>query len=387
MIKKRTVKNIILTVVAIAVLVAIIAFFPSIMRFLLSVLLVFVPFILAYLVSLFANKLADALQKRFRLPRKLAAILVIILTVGVLGGIIGGIVWKIVEEIKQMYDNFPSIYASIQTSWNRLSNNLSNIIDELPENIQLSIDSVYERFMDGLANIVRDAKIFKTAGDFAKRLPSILVSVITFILSLYFMISDSKEVNEFLKKYVPNSVQIRVSQLKAEVKRYMGGYLKAQLIMMCISSVILFIGFLILKVQYALIIAVAIAIFDALPVFGSGAVLIPWAIISFLVGDSPRGVGLLIIYLLVLLMRQLIEPKIVGQSIGMHPLLTLMAMYAGYRIFSVGGLILGPLTLMLVISFYKVGLFNDIIRFFKKIYDKILAEIKQLVSSFYGEGE
>lgn len=387
MIKKKTVKNIAFIVAIIAVLAAIVIFFPTIMSFLWSVLLIFIPFILAYAVSLFANNLADAIQKRFHLPRNLVAILVIILTVVVLGGIIFGIVWKIADEIKQIYDNFPSIYTSMQTSWNKLSNNLSDIIDQLPDNIQESIDSLYEQFMSGLANIVKDAKIFKTAGDIAKRLPSIIISVITFILSLYFMVSDSDAVAEFLHKYVPKPMQIRASQLKTEVKKYMGGYVKAQLIMMCISCVIILIGLLILRVEYALIIAISIAIFDALPLFGSGAILLPWALIELLSGNISSGVGLLIIYLSVLLMRQLIEPKIVGKSIGMHPLLTLMAMYAGYRIFSVGGLILGPLTLMLIISFYKVGLFDDIIRFFVKIYGKISIEIKSIVSSFNDEGE
>ena len=387
MIKKKTVKNIAFIIAAIAVLAAIIIFFPTIVQFLWSVLLIFIPFILAYLVSLFANNLADALQKRFRIPRNLAAILVIILTVVVLGGIIFGVIWKIADEIKQIYDNFPSIYAGMQTSWNKLSNNLSDIIEQLPTNIQESIDTLYEQFMEGLANIVKDTKIFKTAGDIAKRLPSIIISVITFILSLYFMISDSKTIAEFLRKYVPKPVQIRVSQLKTEVKKYMGGYVKAQLIMMCISCVIVLIGLLILRVDYALIIAIAIAIFDALPLFGSGAVLLPWAIIEFLTSNISSGVGLLIIYLSVLLMRQLIEPKIVGKSIGMHPLLTLMAMYAGYRVFSVGGLILGPLMLMLVISFYKVGLFDDIIKFFKKIYSRISMELKNIISSFNNEGE
>ena len=387
MIKKKTLKNAGLILFAVVIIALIIVFFPNILRFLWSLALIFIPFAAAYAVSLFANNLADALQKRFRLPRNISAILVIILTVIVLGGIVGGIIWKVIEEFKQIYDNFPSIYKGMQSSWNRLSDNLSYVVDQLPENIQISIDSAYEQFMEGLANAVKDIKIFKTAGNIAKRLPSIVISVITFILSLYFMISDSREVNAFLKKHIPKKVQMRASQLKSEIKKYMGGYLRAQIIMMGISFVILFIGLLILRVEYALIIAIAIAIFDALPFFGSGAVLLPWAIVEFLSGSSSEGIGLLIIYLSVLLMRQLIEPKIVGKSIGMHPLLTLMSMYAGYRIFSIGGLILGPLTLTLIISFYKVGLFDGIIKLTKTVYNKIFTEIKRIIISFNSEGE
>ena len=157
--------------------------------------------------------------------------------------------------------------------------------------------------------------------------------------------------------------------------------------MMGISSVIILTGFLILRIDYALILALGIAIFDALPFFGSGAILIPWAIVGFLSGKTSLGVGLLIIYLSVLLMRQMIEPKVVGSSIGMHPLLTLISMYAGYRIFSIGGLILGPLCLMLIISLYKIGLFNGIIEFAVCICKKITSEIKNIISSFKSEGE
>ena len=201
------------------------------------------------------------------------------------------------------------------------------------------------------------------------------------------MISDSKEISTFLKKHIPKSIQMRALELKTEIKKYMGGYLRAQMIIMSISFVILLIGLLILRVEYSLIIAIAIAIFDALPFFGSGAVLIPWAIVNFLSGEATRGVGLLIIYLSVLLMRQLIEPKIVSKSIGMHPLLTLMSMYAGYKIFSIGGLILGPLTLTLIISFYKVGLFDGIIKITRLAYIKISNEIKKIITSFNSEGE
>lgn len=387
MVKKKTVKSILLILSVIAALVAVVMFFPSILQLLWSIVLIFMPFVLAYAVSLFANNLADALQSRFRLPRSISAILVIFLTVGVIGGIVGGVIWKVIEEIKQLYENFPSVYANIQSSWNKISDNLSYIFEQLPYNVQQSVNSLHEQFMDGLASVVKDTQVFKTAGDIAKRLPSILVSVITFILSLYFMISDSKQVNEFLKRHVPKNVQERVSQLKTEIKKYMGGYLRAQMIMMGISFVILIIGLLILRVDYALIIAIAIAIFDALPFFGSGAVLIPWAIVSFLSGSTSTGVTLLIIYLSVLLMRQLIEPKIVGKSIGMHPLLTLMSMYAGYRVFSIGGLILGPLTLTLIISFYKVGVFDGIIKLVKTIYIKTANEVKRIITSFNSEGE
>ena len=387
MIKKKTIRSLIIVLTACAILVTLIVFLPDIMGFAWAATMIFVPFIIAYFVSLIANHMADAFEKRFHLPRRIAAILVIIITVGVLGGIVGGIIWKIVDEIKQIYENFPVIYKNVSNFWIELSENMSDIVERLPEGVQQAFDNMYEQFMLGFANILNDIKFWQTAGNFAKSLPSVLISSITFILSLYFMISDSKEIRGFFKRSIPESAQIRVRQLKDELKRYVGGYIKAQLIIMCFAFMILLIGLLILNVKYALIIALVVAIFDALPFFGSGAVLIPWAIIEFFMGSPARGVGFLIIYLSVLLLRQLIEPKIVGQNIGMHPLLTLISMYTGYKIFSIGGLILGPLTLTLIISFYNIGAFNGIISFVKGSYKVFVKEIKSVIDSLNSEGD
>ena len=387
MIKKRTVRSLIIVLTACAVLIAALIFSPDIIRFLWSAVMILLPFILAYFVSLVANHLADGLQKRFHLPRRFAAVLVIIITVGILGGIVGGIIWKIIEEVRQFYENSDTIYSNISTFWNNLSAQMSDIAEKLPSSIQGSLDNLYEQFMLSIANVINDIKILQTAGNVAKRLPNVLISIITFILSLYFMIADAEGIRRFFKQHIPGAVQIRMRQLKDEMKRYVGGYIKAQMIIMCFAFVILLIGLIILKVKYALLIALAVAIFDAFPFFGSGAVLIPWAIIEFFMGTPSRGVGFLIIYLSVLLLRQLIEPKIVGKNIGLHPLLTLMSMYTGYRIFSVGGLILGPLTLTLLISFYNVGAFDGIILFVKSAFKGFVKEIKSVINSLNSEGE
>ena len=387
MIKKKTIRSIIILLAACAILITLIVFSPDIISFIWSAIMILMPFILAYFVSLIANHMADAFQNRFHIPRRLAAILVIILTVGVLGGIVGGIIWKIVDEIKQIYENFPAIYENISKFWNSLSESMSDIVEQLPEGIQSALDSLYEQFMNGITNVVKDIRILQTAGNVAKSLPNILISSITFILSLYFMISDSRKIRSFFRQHIPESTQNRVRQLKQELKKYVGGYIKAQLIIMSFAFIILLIGLLIMDVKYALIIALAIAVFDALPFFGSGAVLIPWSAIEFSMGSPARGVGFLIIYLSVLLLRQLIEPKIVGQNIGMHPLLTLMSMYTGYKIFSIGGLILGPLTLTMIISFYHVGAFDGVILFIKGTYKLFVKEIKNVIESLNSEGD
>jgi len=386
-VKKKTLKSIIIFIVAALAIFGIIYFLPSLLSFCAFSVWLYMPFIVAYIVSLFANNMANSLQSRFRLPRNVSAILVIILIVGGVGGILIGSVYKIFNELKQIYENFPTIYSNIQSTWTTINIEFNDIVNSMPNNLQASITTIYSQIMDWLTNVVTNTKLWESAGSIAKKLPSILISTITFILSLYFMISDSENINSFFEKHIPDNVQNKLLQFKTELKKYLGGYIKAQLIIMCISFTIILIGLLILRVNYALIIALAIAIFDAIPFFGSGAVFLPWAVINFMSYNIKGGLGCVIIYLCVILMRQFVEPKIIGKNIGMNPLLTLMSMYVGYRVISVGGLILGPLIVTIIISFYRVGLFCNIIKFVNALIYKAKKELLYLKKSFYDEGE
>lgn len=385
--KKFSVKLLVISVLAALLVTGIVVGLPKILNFAGYVIWLLAPFIVAYLVSLFVNPMADGLQKRFRLPRGISAILVIVLTVGVIGGIAAGIVWKIVDEIRNIYNDFPIIYQSIQDTWYSLSDMLSDVMVMLPQNIQETVDEFSNQFLDWIAGFAKDFKFVQTAGNAAKKVPNIFITTIVFLISLYFMVADSKSVAEVIRKPFNKEFLERLSNLKGEIRRYIGGYVRAQLTIMCISFTILLIGLSVLKINYALVVALATAALDALPFFGSGAVLLPWAVISFVMGDVARGIGLLIIYLTLILMRQLIEPKIVSKNIGMHPLLTLMAMYVGYRAFSIGGMILGPLSLVLIVSLYRVGVFDGVILTSKKVLAKFAALIKKIKLSLDNEGE
>ena len=381
-IKTKTVAKYLLLIILIAV---ILMFLPKVANALGYAVWLFTPFIIAYLVSLLVNPMVNGLEKRFRLPRGVCAILVIVLTVGVLGGIVTGVVWKIVEEIRNVYEDLPAIYENIRVTWIRISDFLSDFVTMLPENMQTVFDDVSNQVLEWFADVATDTRIVRSAGNIAKKLPSIFVVVIVFILSLFFMITDSQKVSSAVKKPFTEEFILKMEGFKTEIKKYVGGYIKAQLTIMCISFVILLIGLSIFKIDYALIIAIAVAILDALPFFGSGAVLWPWAIISFIMGDILLGIGLIIIYLVVILTRQFVEPKIVSKNIGIHPLLTLMSMYVGFKIFSIGGMIFGPLTMVLIVSLYRTGIFDGIIKSAKNLFIRIGREIKNITNSLNDE--
>jgi len=367
-------------VIAVVLIVSLFVFFDKIIGVLLYILKLLLPFLLAFLISLAANPLAERLQKKFKLPKGLTAILVIILIVGIVGGGVVGIVWKLVSEMKEIYLQIPQIYESVVDVFERLRDNLSAVYNAFPTDIQETFDMMGERLKDGFSSIIKNnyKPVVTSAGNVAKALPSIFIGIIVFILALYFMISTRISVRDMAEKVMPKKAIDTIGNVFGEIKKYISGYFKAQAIIMSIAFVIIFIGMSVLNIRYAMIIALVVAIFDALPFFGSGAVLIPWSIISFISSDIRLGVGLLIIYLAVILTRQMVEPKIVSSKIGLHPLLTLLSMYIGYNIFSIGGMILGPVFLMLIFSFYKAGAFNGIILLLTIIYDFIKKQIKTL---------
>jgi len=384
-------RKIILSVLGLLLLVGIIfgaiEFLPMLLSGLGYILWLFLPFVASYLVSLLVNPFADALQKRLKMPRSLSAILVVLVTVGLIGGIITAVVWKIVDEIRAIYYDFPVILANIQSAWYSTSEFLSNIMNALPESIQEASQSLINQTTEWISGFAVNTTIVQSAGNIAKSLPSVFISVIVFILSLYFMVTDSKVVATMVKKPFTEKFLQRIGDIKIEAKKYVGGYVKAQLTIMCIFFFIIFIGLTALKVEHALIIALATALLDALPIFGSGAVLWPWALVSFIMGNYGMGTSLIIIYFVLVLVRQLIEPKIVSQNIGMHPILTLMAMYVGYRTLSFGGMIFGPLLLMFIISLYRVKLFDEPIRILKKVFLFAKGKIKNIKTILEDEGE
>lgn len=377
--KGFTVKLLIAAIVFIIALSLIIVYFGEILGILSKIIGFLAPFILAFLLSLVLNPLADKLNKKFKLPRTLTAILLIVLVVGILGGFIGAIIYKVIDEIKSLYLSFPKVSESIIEWIMNIRLSFENIYSSMPEYVQTVLDSLFDNIQLSLSHFIDKnyRPVVHGAGNIAKKIPGIFIGIIVFLLALFFMVSDKENVNNVVRKIIPQKVSDKIKNIFAEIKKTLGGYLKAQLVIMSVVFVIVIVGLYILGAQYALLIALAIALLDGLPFFGSGAVLIPWSIVSFINSDIKFGIGLLIIYLSVLLTRQMIEPKIVSSKIGINPLVTLISMYVGYRVFSIGGMILGPIVLVLVISFNKAGVFEPIERFFKFIFRYLKKEVNE----------
>lgn len=320
----------------------------------------FMPFVIGWFIALIANPLVRILERKLKVARKHTSMFLII---GVLAAIIGVFYLvgsKAAEEVGRILNQAPTIYLDFKSDFDNAGKNLDKLLNEMPHSVQDTVEDL-ERSM---GEIAREAVgklsqlTVNQAGDLAKRLPSLLISIIFAILSAYFFIADRDKILEFGRANTPRVIQEKWRLLAESLKGVFGGYFKAQFKIMGIIGVILFIGFLILGVNFAIVAAFLIAFLDMLPFFGTGTALIPWAVFKIFSGDIQYAVGLVILYLVTQLVRRVIEPKMVGDSIGMNPLLTLIFMYVGYRTTGVLGMILAVPVGAIFINFYKSGFFD-----------------------------
>lgn len=320
----------------------------------------FMPFVIGWIIAMIANPLVRILERRLKVARKHTSMVIII---GVLALVITAIYFlgvKIGEETRAFLDQAPEIYADFREDFQSAGKNLEIIISELPENVQESLEEVQQDIGTITGQAVGKLSQFTVdkAGSFARNIPGILISIIFSILSAYFFIADRDRILEFGRIHTPQVIQEKWRMMAESFKTVFGGYFKAQFKIMVVVGVILFIGMLILKVRFAILIAVLVAFLDMLPFLGTGTVLIPWAVFQLASGDIRYALGLVILYLVTQLVRRIIEPKLVGDSIGMNPLVTLIFMYIGYRLGGVIGMILAVPVGAIVLNFYKAGTFD-----------------------------
>jgi sporulation integral membrane protein YtvI len=197
---------------------------------------------------------------------------------------------------------------------------------------------------------------------FARNIAEGFLYVIITILSAYFFTAYKEELTAGLKKHLPESAIDYWRLIYSNFSSAFGGYFKAQFKIMLILIVIMFIGFEILDINYSFLLALGIAFLDFLPVFGTGAILWPWAVIEMITGNYVTAISLVVIYFICQVVKQILQPKMVGECIGLHPLATLIFLFIGYKLYGVLGMIIGIPIGMVIVNMYRIGMFDRVIR-------------------------
>lgn len=335
----------------------------------------FMPFVIGWFIAYIANPMVNWLEKRLRIVKKLGSMLII---VGVLAAVIfciyliGSRLWR---EIAGVIQNMPEMYEDLETGLAEIGGSTKGFFNMLPKGVQSAWGEIVDHLEQTAGNII--GKISEptvtAAGNFAMRIPSVLIATIVTFISAYFFIAEREEVIAWSKKVMPTPIASRMSMVAENLKYAVGGYFKAQFKIMAVVFAILLLGFFVLGIHFSFLLAVLIAFLDFLPFFGTGTALIPWALYKFMIGDYKMTAGLIVLYGVSQLVRQLIQPKLVGDSMGLKPLVTLVLLYAGYKIEGVIGMIFAVPIGMIVINLYQAGAFDYILDDVKILTEGVLS--------------
>ncbi len=308
------------------------------------------PFVLGLFLAFLLNPLIRLITNK-GMPRKWAALvsmvtfyLIIVLIVWIVGSVLYSQTVELLRRLPSIYDN--NVKPLLNDTNEALVSFLYRVSPETSVQIETTLSAVgaaFERMFSSLSST--------TVGvitDIAKRIPMFLVTLIFTLIAAVLISMDYQPITGFLVRQMPDRIRAVFVDSKDYMIASLGRLLKAYAIIMLITFGELSLGLWLIGVEYFVVIAAIIAIFDILPAIGSGAFLIPWALISLFTGNTFQGVGLLALYLTITVIRNIIEPKIVGDQIGLHPLATLMAMYVGLKLGGVAGLVAAPLTILLI---------------------------------------
>lgn len=330
------------------------------------------PFVIAYFLSLALEPLIRLLNEKMRLPRSIAACICTVLAVGIIGGFLTWVIWQLWTQVIELADKWPELYAASRDYLTEAFAGWSGYYDSLSPQVQSYIDYGVEEARSGLTSLISPVanRLVAFARGLVAGVPSAIIFVIVTFLACNFMCSEKKKLRALFARVFGMKVLTRISNVWHDLKSALGGYVKAQLSIMCVSCVILLIGFSIAGVPFSLLLAFVVAFLDALPVFGSGLVLIPWSLVSLLQQDYATMAIMLVMYITIIITRQILEPRILGKQIGVPPLLTLMSMYIGLKTIGIFGMIVGPVLVLIVKNLYVGGVFDHWLKTEEKIEKK-----------------
>lgn len=321
------------------------------------------PFVIGWIISCIANPLVCWIEEHLKIVKKWGSVIVIVLVIGGVVGVLYLALSQIGRELIGFVDYLPEMFQSVGKGVEDIKDNLSGVIAVLPESIRSASatleNSVSDSIGGWLANLSEPT--VSVVGDVAKSIPGILIGTIVALVSAYFFVAQREEVLSWVKKVTPKSVYDRLSMVASNFKVAVGGYFLAQFKIMGVVFVILFIGLTLLKVKYTFVLSLIISFLDFLPFLGTGTAFVPWCIYTLLSGNIKRFLFLFILYATSQIVRQSIQPKLVGDTVGLNPLPTLLFIYIGYRLGGFIWMIIAVPVGIIVINMYKAGAFDYIL--------------------------
>ena len=318
-------------------------------RFLLPL---FSPFVLGTLLTLSAEPMVRFLQKKLHIPRSVSAGIGVSMAFSLFSILLLCLCAFLIRELGNLSNVLPDLEQTAKQGFSLVRNWLLHLSAQTPAGLQPLLEQNVNRFFsDGTALLDKTTGyLLGLAGTILSHVPDSAFGLGTAFVSAFLISAKLPKIRRYLLRQIPRQWLCWLAKATKQTRRVMGGWFTAQCKLVGVSFVILFLGLVILRIPYALLWAGAICLVDAFPVLGTGTVLLPWSLVCLLQEDAPRAIGLSAVYVVITLTRSMLEPKFLGSHLGLDPLVTLVALYVGFRLWGIGGMILAPILTVIIIQ-------------------------------------
>lgn len=314
------------------------------------------PFLLALALAAAVEPVIAWCRRRMGLKRGFTAAVVTIAVTGAILALAAVIVWQLIRQAAELLGQLPGLLAGLPGMTEDLQQRLEDFCAACPQGLRSWLEEVPALLGTLAAGVAQRASgaCITAAAALAAALPGVFLFCGTTALAVFFTAGSYPRVMAFFRRQLGHRLD-RARGVKANLLSTLGKWCRAQAILLGVTFCQLLAGFLLMGQRYALLLAAVTALVDALPVFGTGTVLLPWAAVCLLAGQAPRAVALAALYAVISAVRSLLEPKVMAAQAGLPPLAALAAMYAGFRALSVAGMILLPMALLFVKQLHDEG--------------------------------
>ncbi len=312
------------------------------------------PFIIGMIIAASFKGLIDRIEKKSKWNRALISILALLIFYGIIGFVVSligiqffGFISSLFQSLPQTYQN--SFLPALQIVAGDLGDKwpqMKPYLDDFVKDINLTIFNYISTI---------SSQVVSMATGIASHVPTLLIKLIFTIVSSFFFTIDYHKMSDFMMRQFSDDRKPMILKMKNNITSSLGKFVKAYTMIILITFAELSIGFWILGIPTPYLFGGLVAIIDIMPILGTGAVLIPWSIIAFILGNTKIGAGMLILYITITVVRQILEPRIVGQQIGLHPIITLILMYVGAQLMGILGLLTLPIIATILVKLDSEG--------------------------------
>jgi sporulation integral membrane protein YtvI len=333
------------------------------------------PFLIGLIIAFLMNPLVNFFEKKARMPRVLSVLVTLIIIFAIFAGLVTLLIAEIVaganylatvvpDHLDTLINYIEQLFAGqILPLYHQLTNLFQNLDAGQQGTIMENIQNVGKKFGTTVGSFIQN--FFGNIPNVLSWFPNAATVLIFSLLATFFISKDWYKFSAMAGKFLPNRAKSSGKTVFVDLKRALFGFLKAQATLISITTVIILIGLLILRVDYAITIALIAGIVDIIPYLGTGSIFVPWIIYEVITGETGLAIGLGVIYIIVLVQRQVMEPKILSSNIGLDPLATLIALFVGFKLIGFLGLIAGPVTLVIITTLDRANVFRDVWTFIK----------------------